>query len=214
MSDCRNCTKKYLSDSSNPVHRKKFLGFAGKLALITPVALAMNKQIEALSVHSNLKRPEDIKRFKHISSELTCTCGKNIPILHINDLGHCNTWPMRQVIDRLIEDGKSDEFILNGFVNGFKELVKSHRAFELVRSTEYQYLIPGMTNGFGESILAEPSEAEPAIAAAVAGAGIAAAAIMFIKKRHKNLKKSSDSQASTLSSEKEQEMMNRLYDDE
>lgn len=154
------------------------------LGLGTSVVGQSMTALHAYSAHSSLKNPELVEKFKVVSNGLVCTCGKNLPISQINDIGHCNTWPMRSVIDGLLESGYSEDFILNGFNKGFGDMVATHPAFHMVREQEYSYLQNGMQGGFGEKILSVPTNARPLLTSVMGfGAILIGGLIAFIARR-------------------------------
>ena len=168
--------------------RKTFLRRALKLGIISSLAGKAMTALHAYSAHSSLKNPQLVEKFKKISDGLVCTCGKNLPISQINDIGHCNTWPMRSVIDGLLESGYSEKFILDGFNDGFGDIVFTHPAFHMVRDQEYGYLKSGMQNGFGEKILSVPSDTSPLIGSVLGfGSIILGGLLVFIGKRKRPL---------------------------
>lgn len=114
------------------------------------------KYLFSQSAQSSLEDPALLNRFQDISSDLRCVCGKTMPLNYINDIGHCNAWAMRSVIDGLLSDGFSDQKIRDGFLLGFGDLVDTHFAFRLTHS-KYSYLLDGMRNGYGEEILSSVS---------------------------------------------------------
>lgn len=210
-----NCINKYETDE-NPSAEERGLKrgeFLKKAAITAGAAgLLSNSPVVASSVHSDLRDPKLLKRFKHISNCITCTCGKSMPILYVNDPGTCYTWPMRTIIDGLLKDGYSDDFIIDGFIEGFGDLADNHEAFELARSRQYSSMMPGLRKGYGKALLTEPPDSSPAAYVGVAGVGIAAVAMTFLKMRHKNL--SEENQKTEELSEKEERLMQNLYDDE
>ena len=107
------------------------------------------------SVHSNLKKEEDIKRFKKITSLLMCQCGCNMVLMQCNHQT-CMAWSMRSVIDQLIEKKYSNEYIIEGFINGFKKSVETDSEFESLRNGIYKEYVPKYTAGFGREILSTP----------------------------------------------------------
>ena len=164
--------------------RKTFVKRAIGLGIGTSVVGQSMTALHAYSAHSSLKNPELVKKFKAVSNGLVCTCGKNLPISQINDIGHCNTWPMRSVIDGLLESGYSEDFILNGFNKGFGDMVATHQAFKMVREQEYGYLQSGMQGGFGEKILSVPNNSSPLLASVISfGALVLGGLLAFIAKK-------------------------------
>lgn len=133
-----------------------------------------------------------------------------MPLYYCNHTGHCNAWPMRSAIDSLLAEGKSEQFITDGFTKGFGELVLSHKGFELTRSAEYNYLVEKFSQGLGEAGYTRPQSYTAEILSALAGLALLMTAFMFIRKRYK--KNISATTTITPISEKQKELLNKLYD--
>lgn len=130
-----------------------------------------------------------------------------MPLHYCNHIGHCNGWPMRRIIDGLLAEGKSDEFIIDGFINGFPaEMVDSHPAFELTRSEQYAYLVPMFKNGLGEAGFTEPRSPWPIVLAGFTGLAILGAFILLIRSKIRKKSLGTDD----LSSEEEERIMQQL----
>lgn len=164
----------------------------------------------AQSAHSNLKDPEKLNSFKRISHTLMCTCGCNMPLYYCNHTGHCNAWPMRAAIDSLLAEGKSEQFITNGFTKGFGNLVMTHEGFAMTRSAEYNYLVERFSQGLGEAGYSRPQSYTAEILSIIAGLILLAIAVTFI---HKRYKKEINQNVKPAPMTKEQsELLNTLYD--
>lgn len=122
------------------------------LSLVT----ANSNPLIAQSAHSRLTDPVLLKRFDNLSRKLLCTCGCNMPLRNCNHTGHCNAWPARDALDRLLAAGYSDEQILNGFRNGFGKIAESADIFSMARTPEYSYMTAQFRDGFGSQILSIP----------------------------------------------------------
>lgn len=106
------------------------------------------------NLHTRFKDPAKIKRFNAISKELRCQCGCNLALSGCNHPATCTAWSLRAVIEGLIEDGKSNQFIINGFKNGFGKLAREHAAFAKTR--EIQGYTEALSAGFGTAALSIP----------------------------------------------------------
>ena len=138
----------------------------------------------AQSTHSKLKDPDLLKKFQDISNKILCTCGCNLPLYYCNHIGHCNGWPMRQIIDELLAEGKSQKFIEDGFIKGFpSEMVDNHKAFTLARSEQYSYLVPMFKKGLGEAGKTEPDSKWPQILAALTGLVFLGVYMLYIRNK-------------------------------
>ena len=124
--------------------------------ILLSLATAMSDQLHAQSAHSRLKDPVLLKRFDHLSRKLMCTCGCNMPLRNCNHIGHCNAWPQRDALDKLLLAGYSDEQIINGFRNGFGKIVESADFFAMARTPDYGYMAAQFRDGFGSQILSIP----------------------------------------------------------
>ncbi len=111
------------------------------------------------SIHSELKKPHLLKRFKDVSSRLMCQCGCKMTLNQCNHLT-CMAWSMRSAIDHMILNGYSDDHIVNGFRSGFHDTAKS---FKFLQKEIYKELLVQYENGFGDEVLSQPENANPGI---------------------------------------------------
>ncbi|MBV6492685.1 MAG: hypothetical protein LDLANPLL_00682 [Turneriella sp.] len=139
----------------------------------------------AHSVHSRLTDPELLKRFDSLSHKLMCTCGCNMPLHNCNHTGHCNAWPARDALDKLLLEGKSDAEILAGFRNGFGPIVEKNEAFRMARQNDYAYMLEKFRDGFGSQILTVPETNYLAIFSILGGILCAGVVALFIRSRRK-----------------------------
>lgn len=117
---------------------------------------------------------------------------------------------MRSAIDALLAEGKSEQFITDGFTKGFGNLVFTHKGFELTRSTEYNYLVEKFSQGLGEAGYTRPQSYTAEILSALAGLALLIIAFSFIRKRYKkNIAVANSGQPIT---EKQKELLSKLYD--
>ena len=166
---------------------------------------------QTTSVHSNLTDVADIKRFNQISSSLVCQCGCGM-VLGSCTHTTCMAHSMRHAIDEYIKEGKSNDFIIEGFRKGFgKETVATHLAFARARQdlTGSAYMTKFET-GFGEVVLAEPDNNRAEVVLILAALLTSAALFFFVRAR---LKKLPAKQMATTPSENNDELMKQLYDD-
>ena len=178
---------------------------------ISPVLAPNNGQLFAQSTHSNLKNKDLLKRFRVISDELMCSCGCSLPLDYCNHVDHCNAWPMRQAIDILLQEGRSDEFIIDGFINGFKDIVDSSAAFRLARTPDYDYLLTSFRDGFGEKQRTHPKGHRTGIGIGIGILIIFGIAGLFLRRHYKKL--SDQKSTTTLNKKESDDLYNKLYDD-
>ena len=164
------------------------------------------------STHSNVKNKDLLKRFRVISDELMCSCGCSLPLDYCNHVDHCNAWPMRQAIDILLQEGQSDEFIIDGFINGFKEIVDTSPAFKLARSPEYDYLLTSFRDGFGEKQRTHPKGHRTGIPIGIGILIILGTTFLFLRRHYKKLNKKKDTKT-TMNKKESDDLYNKLYDD-
>ncbi len=111
----------------------------------------------AQSVHSNLQKQQELRRFSKMSQQMMCQCGCNLLLSQCNhQRGMCMAWSMRSVIDGLIQQNVPNDKIINGFVHGFHKTVYHNKAFSQLHSELYQSLLPKYEQGFGEIIHSTP----------------------------------------------------------
>lgn len=142
----------------------------------------------AQSAHSRLKDQTLLKRFDAISHKIMCTCGCNMPLRNCNHTGHCNAWPARDAIDKLLLAGYTDTQIIDGFKNGFGKIAETDAAFTLARTQDYNYMVPKFENGFGSQILSIPESNYLAVFSILGFLLSAGVVVLFIRHRRKNQK--------------------------
>lgn len=166
----------------------------------------------AQSAHSNLKDPELAKKFKHISEEIMCVCGCNEPLEYCNHI-RCIAWGIRDVIDQNLLAGKSEEFIINGFIYGFGNAVHTDPSFALIRE-KYPEYVKKFQTGFGERYRSYPFKHNPEIIILVIILIFGGIAGIFIKGKFKKLDAAKIQKPSRKSSDSEKEKLYKsLYDD-
>lgn len=158
---------------------------AAALAILLPAALS------AQSAHSRLTDPALLKRFDALSHKLMCTCGCNMPLRNCNHTGHCNAWPARDVLDKLLIAGMSDEKIIEGFKNGFGPDSEKSEAFAMARQNDYAYMMAQFKNGFGAQIMSIPESNYLGVFSVLGAILCAGVVAMFIRSR-KNWRKTDD----------------------
>jgi len=144
-----------------------------------PAALA------AQSAHSHLRDPALLSRFDGLSHKLMCTCGCNMPLRNCNHTGHCNAWPARHALDKLLESGMSDEAILAGFKNGFGGITETNAAFEMAKTPDYSYMLVQFKDGFGSQIMSMPESNYLGVFSFLAALLILGIVALFIRSRRK-----------------------------
>lgn len=88
-----------------------------RLAVLLLAALVLAPPLaRAASVHTSLTDPALVKRFHEISRRLVCQCGCNLVLDDCNHFNCGSATPMRARIDRELLAGKSNQEIINGFV--------------------------------------------------------------------------------------------------
>lgn len=168
------------------------------------------------STHSNIKDPELAKRHKMISKELLCVCGCGMVLDNCNHTV-CIAWTMRDIIDNLLLAGKSDEFIISGFINGFGDIVHTDPAFVKLQKENSPEMTQAFVTGFGEVHRSYPHGRNPEIMILLAAIIIGGSVGLFIKKRLKTLgSKSGDASPpkSGASDSQKEDLYKKLYDDE
>jgi cytochrome c-type biogenesis protein CcmH/NrfF len=154
--------------------------------ILLSLATANSGQVFAQSAHSRLTDPVLLKRFDSLSRKLMCTCGCNMPLRNCNHTGHCNAWPQRDALDKLLLAGYSDEQILEGFRNGFGPSAESADFFAMARTPEYAYMLSRFRDGFGSQILSIPESNYLGIFSALGIILCVGVAMLFIRRRHRD----------------------------
>ena len=167
----------------------------------------------AQTTHSNLKNPEQLKRFKHISESLMCACGCRMVLEHCNH-SVCVAWTMRDAIDKLILAGDSDEQIIEGFIYGFGDRAYTDPAFAKVRLPENGNLIESFVNGFGEYHRSYPEGRHPEIMIILFGIAGIGAALLFLRSRMRRLKQEEAPKKESGTDAEKEELYKHLYDDD
>ncbi|MDH5718284.1 MAG: cytochrome c-type biogenesis protein CcmH [Spirochaetia bacterium] len=166
----------------------------------------------AQSAHSSLKDTALLKRFKYISERLMCQCGCKLPLDTCN-MSDCIAWPMRSAIEKFLQAGKSDEYIINGFINGFHDIVDTDPAFAHARATGSHDVF---REGIGEEGYTEPQSKSHELLIYLAGLLFTGVAGLFIRNHFKKINKEtvkSDKNTEKLTG-KEEEYFKKLYDEE
>lgn len=140
----------------------------------------------AQSAHSNLKNTELLKRFKFISEEIMCVCGCNEPLEYCNH-HQCIAWGIRDVIDKHLDAGRSDDFIVSGHINGYGDIVDTDPAFEIIR-VKYPEYVEKFRHGFGERYRSYPAKHNPEIIILVVLFIFGGVATIFLRRKFKKLK--------------------------
>lgn len=184
------------------------LRYSQAIRVILPiVAIFMSADLSAQSAHSRLKDPALLRRFDSLSHKLMCTCGCAMPLRNCNHTGHCNAWPARDALDKLLLSGMSDASIVDGFKNGFGANAESIDAFAMAKTDEYAYMMTQFKNGFGSQILSMPESGYLgtfSLLAAVAALGFV---LLFIRSRRKP---EGDAALELLNDERREEILRRI----
>lgn len=154
-------------------------------ALAATLAILMMLPIHAQSAHSRLTDASLLKRFDNLSRKLMCTCGCNMPLRNCNHTGHCNAWPQRDALDKLLMSGASDEEILKGFQHGFGEIADKAEAFAMARTADYGYMQAQFKNGFGSQIMSIPQSNYLGVFAFLGFVLCAGFAAIYIRRRQR-----------------------------
>lgn len=154
--------------------------------ILLSLATANGGQVFAQSAHSRLNDPVLLKRFDSLSRKLMCTCGCNMPLRNCNHTGHCNAWPQRDALDKLLLAGYSDTQILDGFRNGFGKNAESADFFAMARTPDYGYMAAQFRDGFGSQILSIPESNYLGVFSALGFVLCAGVVMLFIRRRRKN----------------------------
>ncbi|AFM14258.1 cytochrome c-type biogenesis protein CcmH [Turneriella parva] len=154
-------------------------------AFAAALAIFMALPLYAQSAHSRLNAPALLKRFDSLSRQLMCTCGCNMPLRNCNHTGHCNAWPQRDALDKLLLSGASDEEILKGFQHGFGAVADKGDAFAMARTPDYGYMQAQFKNGFGSQIMSIPQSNYLGVFAFLGFVLAVGVAALFIRKKRK-----------------------------
>ncbi len=171
--------------------------------------ILLSQELLYASTHSQLKEPHKLERFKEISLKLVCQCGCNMLLESCNHLT-CMAWSMRSIIDSLILNGYSNEFIMNGFEKGFGKLTNNARIMPILKSEKYRSYKVNYKNGFGRSVYSEPRNYGLTMwFISLSSLGTLLFVILFISRNKKKIViyKNKRKNLST----KEEELWNRLY---
>jgi len=85
-------------------------------AFLVVATVATAGVASAAAVHTSLTDPAQVKRFHSICKRLVCQCGCNLVLDDCNHFQCSSATPMRARVDKEILEGKSDQEIINGFV--------------------------------------------------------------------------------------------------
>ncbi len=166
----------------------------------------------AQSAHSRLTDPALLKRFDNLSRQLMCTCGCNMPLRNCNHTGHCNAWPQRDALDKLLIAGASDEDILKGFRSGFGPDADKAEIFAMARTPDYGYMQAQFKNGFGSQIMSIPQSNYLGVFAFLGFVLCAGIAALYIRRRQKRVGASNTLQL--LDDERRAELLKKIAADE
>ncbi len=161
----------------------KALRVIGVFAAVLAIFMAL--PLFAQSAHSRLSDPSLLKRFDNLSRKLMCTCGCNMPLRNCNHTGHCNAWPQRDALDKLLLAGASDEDILKGFQHGFGVDADKADLFAMARTPDYGYMQAQFKNGFGSQIMSAPQSNYLGIFAFLGFILCAGVAALFIRRKRR-----------------------------
>lgn len=181
-------------------------------ALLFLALIVTGSTLVAQSAHSRLSDPVLLKRFDNLSRKLMCTCGCNMPLRNCNHTGHCNAWPARDALDKLLAAGYSDEEILNGFRNGFGKSAETADFFSMARTPDYSYMMAQFRDGFGSQIMTAPESNYLGVFSVLAALSCLGVVIFFIRLRRRRNK--SVETVRLLDDEKRAELLRRIATDE
>ena len=154
--------------------------------ILLSLATAKGGQLAAQSAHSRLTDPVLLKRFDSLSRQLMCTCGCNMPLRNCNHTGHCNAWPQRDALDKLLVAGYTDQQILDGFRNGFGKSADSADFFAMARTPDYGYMAAQFRDGFGSQILSIPESNYLGVFSALGFILCLGVVLLFIRRRRQD----------------------------
>lgn len=115
-----------------------------------------------------------------------------MPLRNCNHTGHCNAWPARDALDKLLLSGMSDEQILEGFRKGFGAITEKNEAFAMAKSPEYSYMFAQFKDGFGTQIMSIPESNYLGIFSAFGVILCAGIVALFIRSRRRRKKPAAD----------------------
>ena len=179
--------------------------------ILLSLATANSGQLVAQSAHSRLTDTTLLKRFDSLSRKLMCTCGCNMPLRNCNHTGHCNAWPQRDALDKLLMAGYTDDQILNGFRNGFGKNAASAEFFAMARTPDYGYMAAQFRDGFGSQILSIPESNYLGIFSLFGFILCAGVVMLFIRGRRK---KPGTETAQLLDEKHREELLRRISAEE
>jgi cytochrome c-type biogenesis protein CcmH/NrfF len=175
------------------------------------VAILLPGTLAAQSAHSRLTDPTLLKRFDALSHKLMCTCGCNMPLRNCNHTGHCNAWPARDALDKLLIAGVSDDKIIDGFRNGFGPDAEKSEAFAMAKQNDYAYMMVQFKNGFGAQIMSIPESNYLGTFAILGGILCAGFMALFVRSRRKRPK--SEEKLALLDDKRREELLRKLSAD-
>jgi hypothetical protein len=134
-----------------------------------------------------------------------------MPLRNCNHTGHCNAWPARDALDKLLVAGFSDEKIIEGFKHGFGPDSEKNDAFQMAKSAEYSYMFTQFKNGFGGQILSAPESNYLGTFAALGIILCAGVVGLFIRRRKA---KKAPQKLELLDEAKRSELLRRLAEED
>jgi len=130
-----------------------------------------------------------------------------MPLRNCNHTGHCNAWPARDALDKLLLAGFSDTQILDGFKNGFGNIVDKGDFFSMSKREDYAYMFPQFRNGFGSKIFSTPESNYLAVFTVLGFILCAGVVALFIRVRSK---RKASGETVVLDESKRQELLQRV----
>ncbi|HRP70662.1 MAG TPA: cytochrome c-type biogenesis protein CcmH [Turneriella sp.] len=178
------------------------------------IGLSILIPLGAQSVHSRLTDPQLLKRFDTLSHKLMCTCGCNMPLHNCNHTGHCNAWPARDALDKLLLEGKTDAEILAGFRNGFGAIAETNEAFAMARQNDYSYMLDKFRDGFGSQIMTRPETNFLAVFSILGGILCIGVVLLFLRSRTRKKQATAVSTHPPIDDTRKNELLKRLSKDD
>ena len=135
-----------------------------------------------------------------------------MPLRNCNHTGHCNAWPARDALDKLLMAGMSDENIIAGFKTGFGPDTEKNEAFAMAKQNDYSYMMKQFRDGFGAQIMSIPESNYLGTFSILGGILCAGIVALFIRSRRKS--KKADEKLTLLDDQRREELLRKLSADQ
>jgi hypothetical protein len=133
------------------------------LALICMGLLMLATPVFGQRVYSELEADTDIEVFTEVSDGLICQCGCRMVLSSCPHVECPWGIPARRFTENRIREGWDSDRILNGFVNGFGDVVDTDPVALRLQAAGRADFVGKLRNGFGEEIRARTGHLVPAL---------------------------------------------------